>query len=157
MPLDSESRFTQSASCECESLGLAANWSEFAFARHFAQMNQSFLDKVIPPPHLWWRCIRKCTRDSWSASKLICAFKPLQKKPGLSEQLEFDRAAATAPFEYSLIFFLFFRFEKKGRCNGQRSKCNVTISIMVLCRCSSNKIFHWLAFSVIFFFVDLSC
>lgn len=44
------------------------------------QMNQSFLDEVIPPPHLWWRCIRKCTRDSWSASKLICAFKPLQKK-----------------------------------------------------------------------------
>lgn len=42
------------------------------------QMNQSFLDKVIPPPHLWWRCIRKCTRDSWSASKLICAFKHLQ-------------------------------------------------------------------------------
>lgn len=42
------------------------------------QVNQSFLDKVIPPPHLWWRCIRKCTRDSWSASKLIYAFKPLQ-------------------------------------------------------------------------------
>lgn len=53
----------------------------FRTALHTAlsrQMNQSFLDKVIPPPHLWWRCIRKCTRDSWS--NLICAFKPLQKK-----------------------------------------------------------------------------
>lgn len=120
----------------------------FRTALHTAlsrQMNQSFLDKVIPAPHLWWRCIRKCTRDSWSASKLICAFKPLQKNWTFwATRVWLNRAAATAAFEYSLIFFLFFWFEKKGRCNGQRVKCNVTISIMVLCRCSSNKIFHWL-------------
>lgn len=89
-----------------------------------------------PPPYLQWTYIRRCTKDSWSASKLTSC--PFWIQPGT----------------IFCLFVLNFT-QKKGA--AIKSVYNVTINT-VLRSCSfsivsSHIISHWLAFNVIYSFI----